>query len=88
MTLSDFNDDVGNIQTVCRGRRYELGCSVEAIKFHVGMKFELAAEFTTSVKNYGVCNGFNIRFMRSGARKVEVLYDRECRRGYTLVLMG
>ena len=42
------------------------------------MKFESAAEFTTVVKNYVVCNGFNIRFMRLGPRKVEVHCDREC----------
>ena len=44
----------------------------------MGLKFESAIEFTTGVRNYGVCNGFNIRFIRSGARKVEVLCDREC----------
>ena len=78
LTPSDSNDDVGNIHTIHRGRRYEPGCPIEAIKFDVGMKFESAAEFTTVVKNYVVCNGFNIRFMRSGARKVEVRCDREC----------
>ena len=78
LTPSDSNDDVGNIRTVRRGRRYEPGCPIEAIKFDVGMKFESAAEFTTVVKNYAVCNGFNIRFMRSGARKVEVRCDKEC----------
>ena len=78
LTPSDSNDDDGSIRTLRRGRRYEPGCPIEAIKFDVGMKFESAAEFTTPVKNYALCNGFNIRFMRSGARKVEVRCDREC----------
>ena len=78
LTPSDSNDDIGNIQTVRRGRRYEPGCPIKAIKFDVGMKFESAAEFTTVVKNYDVCNGFNIRFMRSRTRKVEVRCDIEC----------
>ena len=30
------------------------------------------------MKNYVVCNGFNIRFMTSAARKVEVRCDKEC----------
>ena len=45
----DSNNDVGNIRTVGRGKRYEPGCPIEAIKFDVGMKFESAVEFTTRV---------------------------------------
>ena len=78
LTPSYSNDDYGSIRTLRRGRRYEPGCPIEAIKFDVGMKFESATKFTTDVKNYDVCNGLNIRFMSSGARKVEVRCDREC----------
>ena len=75
MTPSDSINDVGNIRIVRRGRRYEQGFPIEAIKFDVGMKFESTAEFITVVKNYVVCNGFNIRFMTSAAQKVEVCIE-------------
>ena len=42
------------------------------------MAFESHAEFTSAVKSYGIANGFNIKFWKSGERKVEVLYDRDC----------
>ena len=47
------------------GRRYDLGCPIEAITFKVGMSFESHAEFTSAVKSYNVFNGFNIKFRRS-----------------------
>ena len=42
------------------------------------MKFESASQFTTSVKNYAIWNGFNIRFLKSGGKKVEVVCDKHC----------
>ena len=50
------------------------------MEFHVGMKFESASQFTTSVKNYAIWNDFNIRFLRSGGKKVEVVCDKHCPR--------
>ena len=54
----------------------------------MGMKFESAPESTTTVKNYGVCNGFNIRFMRSGLGRLRFSVTESACGGYTLVLMG
>ena len=42
------------------------------------MTFESHAEFTSAVKSYSIANGFNIKFRKSGQRKVEVLCDRDC----------
>ena len=42
------------------------------------MTFESHAEFTSAVKSYSIANGFNIKFRKSGERKVEVLCDRDC----------
>ena len=74
----DTDEEVGSINNISRGRRYDLGCPIEAITLKVGMTFESHAEFTSAVKSYSISNGFNIKFRRSGQRKVEVLCDRDC----------
>ena len=77
-TPRDSEDELGYIHTVYRGRRFDAGSAIETIKFQVGMKFESASEFTTAVRNYAIWNGFNIRFIKSEARKVQVACDRDC----------
>ena len=77
-TPRDSEDELGYIHTVYRGRRFDAGGAIETIKFQVGMKFESASEFTTAVRNYAIWNGFNIRFIKSEARKVQVACDRDC----------
>ena len=77
-TPRDSEDELGNIHTVYRGRRFDAGSAIEAIKFQVGMKFESASEFTRAVRNYAIWNGFNIRFIKSEARKVQVACNRDC----------
>ena len=74
----DTDEEVGSIKNIPKGRRYDLGCPIEAITFKVDMTFKSYAEFTSAVKSYSISNGFNIKFRKSGQRKVEVLYDRGC----------
>ena len=74
----DTDEEVESIKNIPRGRRYDLGCPIEAITFKVGMTFESHAEFTSAVNSYSIANGFNIKFRKSGQRKVEVLCDRDC----------
>ena len=57
------------------------------MEFHVGMKFESASQFTTYVKNYAVWNGFNIRFLRSGGKKLKLCATNIAHGGYMSVLM-
>ena len=57
------------------------------IEFHVGMKFESPSQFTTVVKNYAVWNSFNIRFLRSGGKKMKLCATNIAHGGYMPFLM-
>ena len=74
----DTDEEVGSLKNIPRGRRYDPRCPIEVITFKVGMTFESHAEFTSAVKSYSIANGFNIKFQKSGERKVEVLCDGDC----------
>ncbi|XP_078438200.1 uncharacterized protein LOC144708658 [Wolffia australiana] len=42
------------------------------------MTFESGSQFKAAVKNYAICNGFNVRFERSTENIVEVVCQKHC----------
>ena len=78
VTLNDTEDEGDNTRNIHRGQLYDLGCPIELTTFQLGMRFESSSQFTTTNKNYAVRNGFNIRFLKSGKHKVEVVCEKDC----------
>ena len=78
VTSNDTEDEGDNTRNIHRGQVYDPRCPIEMTTFQLGMRFESSSQFTTAVKNYAVWNGFNIKFLKSGKHKVEVVCVKDC----------
>ena len=78
VTPNDTEDEGDNTRNIHRGQVYDPRCPIEMTTFQLGMRFESSSQFMTTVKNYAVWNGFNIRFLKSGKHKVEVVCEKDC----------
>ena len=82
LTPTDTDSDRENIRNIHKGTSYDPRCPIEMMEFHVGMKFESACQFTTSVKNYAIWNGFNIRFLSLVEKKLKLCATNIAHGGY------
>ncbi|XP_078441159.1 uncharacterized protein LOC144711109 [Wolffia australiana] len=74
-----YGDDEGeNILAAHSGRRYDPGCPIDNITIQLGMTYESRSQFKAAVKNYAICNGFNVRIKRSTENVVEVVCQEHC----------
>ena len=63
--LEDTDDEGDQVRNVETDARFDPQCPTEYIKFKVGLKFDSRCTFRTTVRNYAIANGFNLKHVRS-----------------------
>ena len=63
--LEDTDDEGDQVRNVETGARFDPQCPIQNIKFKVGLKFDSRCTFRTTVRNYAIANGFNLKHVRS-----------------------
>ena len=76
--LEDTDDEGDQVRNVETGAMFDPQCPIENIKFKVGLKFDSHCTFRTTVRNYAIANGFNLKHVRSTDASEEFKWLEGC----------